>query len=195
MQAYVRATCSNALLRSSGHAIHNVGDRLRHVFPDYVTHNHLVEAAASGCPASDGTLDRARLADRVFGDAAELNALNALVHPAVRRAMHAEIDAARAAGVRLFVYEAALLLEVGAETLVDHVALVVAPEAVRVQRAMGRDGAAEADVRARMARQLGPAEAQRRVEALGGTVVDNGADLDALYAQADALAERLLAPA
>ena len=105
--------------------------------------------------------------------------------------MTAAVETARADGVRLFVYEAALLFEVGAEALVDHVALVVAPEPVRVQRAMARDGALEADVRARMARQIDPAEAVRRAEALGGTVIENGSDLESLYAQTDALADRL----
>ncbi len=140
---------------------------------------------------ASGALDRAGLAARVFGDPAALAALNALVHPAVRRAMEAEIASARAQGVRLFVYEAALLFEAGADALVDHVALVVAPEADRVARAMARDGATETDVRARMARQIDPAEAERRTRAAGGTVVANDADLAALHARADALAARL----
>ncbi len=139
-----------------------------------------------------GALDRARLAARVFSDPDALAALNALVHPAVRRAMQAAIATARAEGVRLFVYEAALLFEVGADALVDHVALVTAPEADRVARAMARDGASEADVRARMARQIAPHEAERRTAAVGGTVVRNDADLATLHARADGLAERLV---
>ncbi len=140
-----------------------------------------------------GALDRARLAARVFGNPGELEALNALVHPAVRRAMQAAIATAQADGVRLFVYEAALLLEAGADALVDHLALVVAPEAARVARAMARDGATEADVRARLARQMEPADAEQRTLAAGGTILRNDADLAALHAQADALAEALLA--
>lgn len=140
----------------------------------------------------DGRLDRARLAARVFHDPAELDALDALVHPAVRRAMRAEIDAARAAGVRLFVYEAALLFEVGADALVDRVVLVTAPDALRLARAMARDGVPESDVRARMARQMDPAEAERRTAAAAGTVVANDADLAALHVRTDALVADLL---
>ena len=139
----------------------------------------------------DGALDRARLAARVFGDAGELAALNALVHPAVRRAMLAEVEAARVAGIRLFVYEAALLFEAGADALADHVALVTAPDDVRLRRAMARDGSTEAQVRARMAQQMAPAEALARTRALSGTVIDNGSTLAALHAQVDALAARL----
>lgn len=141
---------------------------------------------------ASGALDRAGLAARVFSDPDTLADLNALVHPAVRRAMQAEIADAQAAGVRLFVYEAALLFEAGADALVDHVALVTAPEAARVTRAMARDGASGADIRARMARQISPEDAVRQTRAACGTVLVNDGDLAALHAQADALAAALV---
>ena len=133
--------------------------------------------------APDGTLDRARLAARVFADPAELAALNAIVHPAVRQALHDALAQARADGVRLFVYEAALLFEVGADRLLDAVVLVDAPLDVRVARVQARDGASREAVEARMHSQIDPAVARARTLAVGGTVVENSgtrADLDAL---------------
>ena len=136
----------------------------------------------------DGSLDRQALAARVFGDADELAALNAIVHPAVRRAMLDALGAARGDAVRLLVYEAALIFETGADEILDHVAVVDAPVETRVARAMARDGSARDDVLARMARQLDPAEARRRAD----TVVDNDGSLADLHAQADALYRRLI---
>ncbi|MEM1055130.1 MAG: dephospho-CoA kinase [Bacteroidota bacterium] len=136
----------------------------------------------------DGSLDRARLASRVFGNEAELDALNAIVHPAVRRAMHAEIETARQVGVPLLVYEAALLFETGGDALVDHVVVVDAPEEMRIIRAMARDGASRDAIEARMARQL-PAETLRQ---RADTVLDNFGSLAALHEQADALYSRLV---
>src|SRR5690554_590056 len=46
----------------------------------------------------DGTIDRARLAERVVGDAAALARLEAIVHPLVRRSEVAFLNAARAGG-------------------------------------------------------------------------------------------------
>ena len=135
----------------------------------------------------DGSLDRTHLASRVFGDETELAALNAIVHPAVRRAMLAAMDDARASGVRLLVYEAALIFETGADKILDHVAVVEAPEAVRVERAMARDGSRREDVLARMARQMDPAALRQRAD----TVLDNGGPLAALHDQVDALYDRL----
>ena len=136
----------------------------------------------------DGALDRARLAARVFSDAGELAALNAIVHPAVRRALLEEIDRAEADGVRLLVYEAALVFETEADRILDAVVVVDAPVETRLARVTARDGVTEADVRARMAHQLDPAEARQRAD----HVVENGGDLAALHAAADALAEDLL---
>ena len=136
----------------------------------------------------DGSLDRKAIAARVFGDAGELAALNAIVHPAVRRAMLDALDRARADGVRLLVYEAALIFETHADEILDHVAVVDAPVETRVARAMARDGSTRDDVLARMARQLDSAEARRRAD----TVVDNGGALADLHAQADALYRQLV---
>ena len=134
-----------------------------------------------------GALDRAGLARRVFGDEAELAALNAIVHPAVRRALDEAKADARADGVRVLVYEAALLFETGGDRVVDEVVVVDAPVDVRVARASARDGVPEAAVRERMRHQIDPAEARARAD----RVIDNGGDLDALHAAADALARDL----
>jgi dephospho-CoA kinase len=135
----------------------------------------------------DGALDRAGLARRVFGDEAELAALNAIVHPAVREALEEAKAEARAEGVRVLVYEAALLFETGGDRVVNEVVVVDAPVDVRVARAAARDGVSEAAVRARMRHQIDPDVARARAD----RVVDNAGDLDALHAAADALARDL----
>ena len=135
-----------------------------------------------------GDLDRGHLAGRVFGDAEALAALNAVVHPAVREALLEEMERARAEGVRLFVYEAALIFETGGDEVLDTVVVVDAPVETRVARVQARDGVDRAAVLARMAHQIDPAEARRRADLV---VVNDGA-LDALHAEADALARRWL---
>ncbi|WP_420456338.1 dephospho-CoA kinase [Rubrivirga sp.] len=134
-----------------------------------------------------GALDRGRLAARVFGDPGELAALNAIVHPAVRRALEDEQARARADGVEVLVYEAALLFETGGDAVVDLVVVVDAPVDVRVARAAARDGVSQAAVRDRLRHQIDPATARARAD----RVVDNAGDLAALQAAADALAHDL----
>lgn len=138
--------------------------------------------------ATDGRLDRAWLAARVFANPDELAALNAIVHPAVRQSLAGALQRARADGVSLFVYEAALLFETGGDALLGETVLVDAPEAVRIARVVARDGSTPEAVRARMRHQMPPAEARRRAS----TVIENAGTLAALHAAADAVAARLL---
>jgi len=147
----------------------------------------LIERFGAETYDAAGALDRARLAARVFADEAELAALNALVHPAVREALVEEIEAARAEGVRVLVYENALLVETGGAEVVDLVVVVDAPVEVRLARAAARDGVPETAVRDRMRHQLDAAVLRDRAD----RVVDNTGDLAALWAAADALAAEL----
>jgi dephospho-CoA kinase len=133
-------------------------------------------AVAARWPAvvKDGTLDRAALADIVFHDEAAREALNAIVHPIVRR-LASERERAAAPG-QLVVHVVPLLFESGYTAIVDRTAVVVAPEQERLARVQRRDGAAEAHVRARMAAQIDPTDARKRAD----YVIDNDGNLESL---------------
>jgi dephospho-CoA kinase len=102
-----------------------------------------------------GMIDRARLGERVFGDPAKLEKLNAIVHPAVRaRASRQfrEIAARDPHGVT--VYVAAILIEAGAYREVDKMIVVSCARQQQIERAMHRPDASEASVLARLERQM-----------------------------------------
>jgi dephospho-CoA kinase len=133
--------------------------------------------------AADGALDRAYLADQVFGDAAKLERLNAIVHPRVFASFEAAKERARGEDVALLVHEAALLFEAGGDAHVDATAVVDAPEADRIDRVTERDDVTADQVRARMQHQLPPAERRRRAD----YVIDNDGSLDDLRRKTIAL--------
>ncbi len=136
----------------------------------------------------DGTLDRAGLAARVFGDGDEVAALNAIVHPAVRRDLRRQVERAKADGVRLLVYEAALLYEIEADHLVDTIVFVDAPLEERVARVMARDGLSREEVLARAGHQIQPDAFRAQAD----YVVQNGGDISQLRHRADELFARLV---
>jgi dephospho-CoA kinase len=78
-----------------------------------------------------GTTDRARIAEVVFGDPAELEWLEQLLHPRVRERYAAWLDAVDA---DIAVVEIPLLYETGAEALFDAVVVITAPEEIRAAR-------------------------------------------------------------
>ncbi|MCU0266637.1 MAG: dephospho-CoA kinase [Actinomycetia bacterium] len=140
----------------------------------------LAEVAAEFGPdvlAADGSLDRARLADVVFGDDAALARLEAIVHPTVG-ARSAELIAA-APEDAVVVYDVPLLVEKGLAGAYDLVVVVEAPEEVRVARVVEGRGMRLEDVRARVAAQ---ASADERA-AVADVVLDNSGTLDELEAQ------------
>lgn len=109
-----------------------------------------------------GEIDRRRLAARVFGDAEALARLNRLVHPAVQRReeqLMAEFAAQQPQGIA--VVEAAILIENGRYKNFDRLILVTCSEEQQVARAMHRGGLDEAEVRARLSRQMPLAEKRK----------------------------------
>ena len=120
--------------------------------------------AEFGCDILDpaGEIDRRRLAARVFGDAEALARLNRLVHPAVQRReeqLMAEFRAREPQGIA--VVEAAILIENGRYKSFDRLILVTCSEEQQVARAIHRGGLDEAEVRARLSRQMPLAEKRK----------------------------------
>lgn len=104
-------------------------------------------------------LNRSYLAERVFGDAEERRALNRLVHPVVIADFERWAEEQQGDYV---VLESAILFEAGLADHLDCIVAVLAPEGVRIERAMQRDGANEEQIRSRMAAQMGDDELRDR---------------------------------
>jgi dephospho-CoA kinase len=88
--------------------------------------------------------------------------LNSFVHPAVRRReeqLIAEFAAREPEGIA--VVEAAILIETGSHTRFDRLILVTCTVEQQVARALHRDGGTEAEVRARLSRQMPFAEKRK----------------------------------
>ena len=123
---------------------------------------------------SDGTLDRAAVAEIVFSDKTQLAALNGIVHPAVtdemtrRRQAWANTDAT-------VVLDIPLLIETNYSDLDAAVVVDVDPE-IAVRRLVEQRGFTETDARARVASQA--SRADRR--AIADFVIDNSGSFDEL---------------
>jgi len=156
--AVARAMEARGLLRLDADAV------AREVVQEPQVLAALVEHFGPGILDANGALDRAALASAAFVSEAQTAALNALVHPEVRRRLREQVAAA---GDRPLVLDVPLLLDSPLEDLVDTWVFVSSPEAEREARAAERGWA--------------PGERARR-EALQ-------ADLAAKRARADHLLE------
>ena len=142
----------------------------------------LIEAAFPGT-TDDGTVDRARLAAQVVGNAEALRRLEAIVHPLVRREEEQFLAKAEAAGAAVAVLNIPLLLETGGDRRCDAVVVVSAPPETQRARVMSRPGMTEEKFSAILAKQMPDAEKRRRAD----FVVDTSQDFDSTRAQVRAI--------
>jgi dephospho-CoA kinase len=118
-----------------------------------------------------GVLDRDTLSRMVLGYPAELEALEAIVHPQVQEARERFLEENKNAAALLF--DIPLLFETGGENAFDKVVVVSAPAAIQRQRVLVRPGMTEEKFAAILARQMPDEEKRRRAD----FVIDTGADL------------------
>jgi dephospho-CoA kinase len=103
--------------------------------------------------ASDGSVDRKRLGPIVFGDPAARRELEAIVHPAVYRAITAGMRGFELVGERGFaVADVPLLFETGAEKSFDRVIVTACAPDTQLARLRAR-GLSEEAARQRLAAQ------------------------------------------
>jgi dephospho-CoA kinase len=126
---------------------------------------------------TEGKLDRDELSRKVLGYPDELEALEAIVHPAVQRARDYFIEQHRDAPALLF--DVPLLFETGGEAAFDKVIVVSAPADVQRTRVLARTGMSEAKLDAILSRQLPDAEKRKRAD----FIVDTGTDLSTTEAE------------
>lgn len=99
----------------------------------------------------NNALNRKYIAGIVFNDKYKLEQLNALVHPVTIAAADAWMNQQTSPYV---IKEAALMFESAAAANLDYVIGVHAPQHLRLQRVMHRDGSKREEVLARMNNQL-----------------------------------------
>ena len=102
----------------------------------------------------------------------------------------ADLETARAAGVKLAVLDIPLLFETGGDRAVDAVVVVTADAETQRRRVLARPGMTIERFEAIMARQMPDAEKRRRAD----FVIDTGRGLDAARARVAEIVGMVLAP-
>jgi dephospho-CoA kinase len=161
-----------ALLEQRG-AVVLSADRIaaRLIEPSQPAYDAVVEHFGAGVVADDGRIDRRALASRVFSDADELAALEAIVHPGVhgellaalarlREAEH-ERDGDEVDRDMFVVLELPLLAETGDRYDLDGVLVVDAPDDIVIGRLVEQRAMTADEARRRIAVQASSAERLR----------------------------------
>src|SRR5687768_15717490 len=144
------------LLEELGAAVIDA-DKVGHqiYLPELPAWQEIVATFGRGVLHADRTIDRQALGKLVFADPEALRTLNRIVHPKMFDRVGELIAEMRArGGMKAIVVEAAVLIEANWMALVDQVWLVVASEAVVVDRLAKQRHLSSEQVRTRIAAQL-----------------------------------------
>jgi dephospho-CoA kinase len=136
----------------------------------------------------DGRIDRQRLGELVFKDAASRRRLNSIVHPLVREWMAERTAEAADRGAEIVVQEVPLLFENGLEPLYSSVVLVYVPEAMQLERLVQGRGFTSDRAQAVIATQVPIDEKRRRAH----HVIDNSGTTEQTREQVEQLWAKLI---
>lgn len=126
------------------------------------------------------TLDRKKLAQVIFSDAAQREKLNAIIHPLVLAQMRDKTLEAAAHGETAVIWDVPLLFETGYDRFADETWLVAAEESIQLSRLIARDGLTPSQAQSRIDAQM--PLAQKRT--LADRILENNGTLAQLEAQA-----------
>ena len=143
--------------------------------PGKAGHQALVRTYGSDILRPDGEVDRQKLADVAFIDAASAQKLNALIHPLVmaeEARIAAEEEKRLGSEDAVYIVEATLLLEAGGKQRYDRIIVVDVDPATQVARGVAR-GLTREEVDRRIRHQMPRAERL----AAADYVIDNSGDL------------------
>lgn len=174
----------SALLEARGIPIYNADNESKRLtVSDEKIRNGLI--ALLGEEVYQGNmLNKTLLASYLFASSENAAKVNAVIHPRVKADFLRWVDEHHHCDI--VGLESAILYESGFDDVVDGVLMVYAPESLRVERAMKRDGVSEVQIRARMAAQMD--DEMKRQKADWVVMNDGSISLDE---QLDALMEHL----
>lgn len=133
---------------------------------------------------NDGSLDRRLIAQIVFANPEERNALEEMVFQVIGEKCWEAMRRAQAdPACRFIVLDAAVMLEAGWNDVADKIVYVDAPRDLRLARVVARSGWSEADLEAREQAQWPPEAKQARADA----ILKNHEGTDDLQKQVDHL--------
>jgi len=136
----------------------------------------------------NGAVNRVKLSAALSKDPLLMGVLESFIHPLVGQMRQDVIEAAKAAGVKLFVDDVPLLFETGADRRVDKTVVVSAPYDIQRARVLARPNMSAEKFDYILSRQMPDAEKRARAD----YVVNSGQGLDAARKQVEKIVKDLL---
>lgn len=173
------------LLKDKGAVIIDADEISRQIMmPGQPAYHEVIKKFGTKILKDKDDIDRKKLGDIVFSNTTLLKTLNQITHPAIVDEIKKRLDYYRSRSEKVAVIDAALLLEVGLNLLVDEVWLVVVDEKTQIKRLMEREKILTPKEAIERIKAQMPLEEKRR---LADKIIDNSGDLEYTKKQVDKL--------
>lgn len=178
-----KSTVSN-YLKSKGYIVIDA-DKIGHeaLDDDYVKEKLIL--AFGNEILDDNKINRQKLGELVFGNSSNLNVLNSIIHPEIRKKILQKID--KNNDKELIFIDVALLFEAKFDDLVDKIIVVYVDENTQLTRLMKRNSISKKEALSRIVSQMSPIEKAK----LGDYTVNNNLDVINTYEQVDKVLSEL----
>ena len=178
-----KSTVSN-YLKSKGYIVIDA-DKIGHeaLDDDYVKEKLIL--AFGNEILEDNKINRQKLGELVFGNSSNLNVLNNIIHPEIRKKILEKID--KNNDKELIFIDVALLFEAKFDDLVDKIIVVYVDKNTQLTRLMKRNSISKKEALSRIVSQMSPIEKAK----LGDYTVNNNLDVINTYEQVDKVLSEL----
>ena len=145
----------SAMLKQQGYPIVDADEIARFVVePGTPVIEKIVQTFGQEVLREDGSLNREKLGERIFGNVEERDKLNSIIHPAIRGEMIRQREEQIAAGANTVIMDIPLLFESKLQSFVDKVLVVSVMPNVQKQRLIARNQLTEKEAENRISSQL-----------------------------------------
>lgn len=178
-----KSTVSN-YLKSKGYIVIDA-DKIGHeaLDDDYVKEKLILDFGNE--ILEDNKINRQKLGELVFGNSSNLNVLNSIIHPEIRKKILEKID--KNNDKELIFIDVALLFEAKFDDLVDKIIVVYVDKNTQLTRLMKRNSISKKEALSRIVSQMSPIEKAK----LGDYTVNNNLDVINTYEQVDKVLSEL----
>lgn len=143
--------------------------------PGQCCYEPLIKLLGAEILGANGIINKRKMSDKIFGNKALLEQVNAIVHPAVKNYICENIQKEREKKQLEYIFvEAALFIEAGYRNIVDTLWYVYAREEVRIKRLQEGRGYSVEKIQSIMNKQL-PEDMFRKY---CDVVIDNSEDIE-----------------
>jgi len=167
---------ASEFFKKKGAFIFDADSEAKNLFTNNTNLTQRVIATFGHQVTTNNQLDLKRLSELVFSSKSLQNQLNEIIWPEVSQLMIEAAQKAENVGMKLFIVDAALLLEAGFIEFFNSILLITADKPIRIERILNRKNIPEDQIEKRMALQMPESEKKK----LAHHIIENNGTLSEL---------------